>query len=118
MDPLYKVKKECGNNMGLYGIYGSHATESCPLNNKEFRRLVIDGGPHFKQLAENANVKVVGQYHSGLEHTFLWIVDAKDAHTVEKLMVQAEIHKFNALTIVPLTTFDSVIEKCKMIEST
>ena len=103
--------------MGLYGIYGSHTTEACPLNNKETRRLVIEGGPHFKQLAENANVKVVGQYHSGLEHTFLWIVDAKDGHTVEELMGQMGVHKFNALTIVPLTTFDGVIEKCKQIES-
>ena len=103
--------------MGLYGIYGSHTTESCPLNNKENRRYVIEGGPKFKQMAESANVKVIGQYHSGLEHTFLWIVDAKDAQTVEQLMVQAGVHKFNALTMVPLTTFDDVIEKCKQIES-
>ena len=103
--------------MGLYGIYGSHTTEACPLNNKETRRLVIEGSPHFKQLAENANVKVVGQYHSGLEHTFLWIVDAKDGHTVEELMGQMGVHKFNALTIVPLTTFDGVIEKSKQRES-
>jgi len=116
MDPLYMVKIGKENNLGLYGIYGSHTTESCPLNNQEIRRLVIEGGPHFKQLAENAGVKVIGQYHSGLEHTFLWIVDAKDAHTVEGLMVLAGAHKFNALTIVPLTTFDGVIEKCKKIE--
>ncbi len=103
--------------MGLYGIYGSHTTESCPLNNKENRRYVIEGGPKFKLLAESANVKVIGQYHSGLEHTFLWIVDAKDAQTVEQLMVQAGVHKFNALTMVPLTTFEGVIEKCKQIES-
>ena len=65
--------------------------KSCPLNHKANRKVVIEGGPQFKQLAEGANVKVIGQYHSGLEHTFLWIVDAKDAHTVETLMVQAGI---------------------------
>ena len=27
--------------MALYGIYGSHSPESCPLNNVETRRLVI-----------------------------------------------------------------------------
>jgi len=103
--------------MALYGIYGSHTTESCPLNNKANRKMVIEGGPHFKQMAEGANVKVIGQYHSGLEHTFLWIVDAKDAHSVETLMVQTGIHSFNALKIVPLNTFDGVIEKCKQIEN-
>ncbi len=51
--------------MALYGIYGSHTTESCPLNNKANRKIVIEGGPHFKQMAEGANVKVIGQYHSG-----------------------------------------------------
>jgi len=78
---------------------------------------VIEGGPQFKQVAEMANIKVIGQYHSGLEHTFLWIVDAKDAHSVETLMIQTEVYSFNALTIVPLNTFDGVIEKCKQIEN-
>jgi hypothetical protein len=32
-------------------------------------------------------------------------------------MIQAGIHSFNALTIVPLNTFDGVIEKCKQIEN-
>lgn len=103
--------------MGLYGIYGSHTTESCPLNNKETRKMVIEGGPQIKQIAESANVKIIGQYHSGLEHTFLWVVEAADAHTVESLMFQAGVHKFNAVTIVPLNTFDGVIEKCKQIEN-
>ena len=103
--------------MGLYGIYGSHTTESCPLNNQKFRKMVIEGGPQIKQLAEGAGVKIIGQYHSGLEHTFLWVVEAKDAHTVEALMFQAGVHSFNAVTIVPLNTFDGVIAKCKQIEN-
>ena len=103
--------------MGMYGIYGSHTTESCPLNNQQNRRAVIEGGPQIKQMAESAGVKIIAQYHSGLEHTFLWIVEAKDAQTVENVMFQAGVHKFNAVTIVPLTTFDGVIEKCKMIEN-
>ncbi len=102
--------------MALYGVYGSHTTESCPLNNQENRRAVIEGGPLFKQVAEAANVKVVSQYHSPLEHTFLWVLDAKDAQTIESLMIQAGIAKFNAVKIVPVLTFDDVIEKCKKIE--
>lgn len=102
--------------MGLYGVYGSHTTESCPLNNQTTRKLVIEGGPHIKEIAERDGVKIIGQFHSGLEHTFLWVLDAKDAQTVEKLMFLAGVHKFNALTIVPLTTFEGVIEKCKQIE--
>ena len=47
--------------------------------------MVIEGGPHFKQVAEGDNVKVIGQYHSGLEHTFLWIVDARDGKMVDEV---------------------------------
>jgi len=103
--------------MALYGVYGSHTTEACPLNNQQNRKSVIEDGPKFQQLAEAANVKVVAQYHSGLEHTFLWVLDAKDAQTIETLMVQAGASKFNSLTIVPLVTFDGVIERCKQIEN-
>ncbi|MEE9535582.1 MAG: hypothetical protein V3V58_03475 [Nitrosopumilaceae archaeon] len=101
--------------MGLYGVYGSHTTEACPLNNQQTRQMVIEGGPKFKDVAEQAGVKVVSQYHSGLEHTFLWVLDAKDGQTVETLMIQAGIAKFNALKIVPLLTFENVIEKCKQV---
>ncbi len=69
----------------------------------------------FKDVAQQAGVKVVSQFHSGLEHTFLWVLDAKDGKTVENLMIQTGIAKFNALKIVPLLTFDDVIEKCKKV---
>lgn len=102
--------------MALYGVYGSHTTEACPLNNPQNRKIVIEGGPKFQPMAEKANVKVVSQYHSGLEHTFLWVLDAKDAQTIEELMIQGGVSSFNALTIVPLVTFDGVMERCQQIE--
>ncbi len=102
--------------MATYGVYGSHTTEACPLNHKENRMAVIESGPLFKQAAESAGVKVLAQYHSGLEHTFLWVLDAKDAQTIETLMIQTGVTKFNALRIVPVFTFEHVIELCKKME--
>lgn len=101
--------------MGLYGIYGSHSPESCPLNEVEIRRLVIKmAGQLDKVLAKN-NVKMLQQYHSGLEHTFLWIVDAQDAHSVQNFMVESGWVKFNTLKIVPLTAYETLIEKCQSL---
>ena len=31
--------------MDLYGIYGSHTTEACPLFNKDNRKLLVDCRP-------------------------------------------------------------------------
>ena len=99
--------------MGLYGIYGSHSPESCPLNNVEIRRLVIIKAEQLDKVLTKNNVNMLQQYHSGLEHTFVWIVEAQDAHSVQNLMIESGWIKFNALKIVPLTEYKNVIEGCK-----
>ncbi|MDQ6866233.1 MAG: hypothetical protein M3044_20700 [Thermoproteota archaeon] len=99
--------------MGLYGIYGSHSPESCPLNNVEIRRLVIKMAEQLDKSLSRNNVKMLQQYHSGLEHTFIWIVGAQDAHSVQNLMFESGWMKFNALKIVPLVPYQNVIETCK-----
>ena len=57
----------------------------------------------------------MGTYHSPLEHTFLWVVDADDPHMVQQFCIDAGIAKFNAAKIVPLITFKDVVEWCKKI---
>jgi len=99
--------------MALYGVYGSHTVEACPLNNAENRKSIIDVAPHFKEATEAAGAKVIAQFHSGLEHTWLWVFEASDAQVVEELLIQGGAAKFNACTIVPLTSFDQLVEKLK-----
>ena len=65
--------------------------------------------------AQKYGVKILHQFHSGLEHTFLWVVDADNAHSIEALMA-ITAGRFNTIKIVPLITFQSVIERCKQIE--
>ena len=101
--------------MGLYGIYGSHTTEACPLNNAETRKLVLEHGPKIVEEASKQNIKIINQYHSGLEHTFLWVVEANDAHLVQSFFTTSYLSKINALKIVPLITYSDVIEKCKKL---
>ena len=36
-------------------------------------------------------IKVVAAYHSGLEHTFVWIVESEDAHAIQDLMVESKV---------------------------
>ena len=40
-------------------------------------------------------VEFVRQYHSGLEHTFLWILDAEDPHLIQQFAVDTGVAKFN-----------------------
>jgi hypothetical protein len=99
--------------MSLYGIYGNHSAESCPLYNIENRDLIIKMNEQMKEIANKNNVKILQQYHSALEHTFTWIVDAKGAHSVQNFMIDSSWAKFNAVKIVPLGSYEDLIEVCK-----
>jgi hypothetical protein len=78
---------------------------------------VIVYGRKFENKAHQYNVNIKEQYHSGLEHTFVWIAEADNAHSIEDLMIEAGVAKFNTLKIVSLRTLQHVIESCKKLES-
>ncbi|MCZ6817855.1 MAG: hypothetical protein O7F76_14305 [Planctomycetota bacterium] len=106
--------------MALYGIYGSHTTEACPWNNIETAKRLngLDDGALESVAKEHGIREIIGQYHSALEHTFLWVVDAEDPHQVQAFCVAAGVAAFNKLTIVPLITFrEGVIPGLKRIHS-
>jgi uncharacterized protein with GYD domain len=99
----------------LYGIYGEHTQQACPLYNKEVREYLLSRATDMEKNAQKYGVKVLHQFHSGLEHTFLWVMEADNAHSIEDLMARTA-GRFNTIRIVPLTTFQGVIERCKSIE--
>ena len=103
-------------NVGTYGIYGSHTAEACPLFNEENRKLLLQVASTFEKDANAKGIKVLSMYHSGLEHTFEWIVEAPGAHAVQDLMVETKVAKFNSTKIVPLRTTQDVVEYCQNIE--
>ena len=94
----------------VYGIYGTHTTEACPLFNEENRKLLLQVASTFEKDANAKGIKVISMYHSGLEHTFEWIGEAPGAHVIQDLMVETKVAKFNATKIVPLRTTQSVVE--------
>ncbi len=105
--------------MALFGVYGSHTTESCPVNNVNIARGIVQQTPAGREsLAKKYKInKIVGQYHSALEHTFLWIVDAEDPHLIQQFCIESKVASFNRLRIVPLITFSEVVEEVKKIHS-
>ena len=106
--------------MPLFGIYGKHTTEACPWNNIETAKILLklaesDVDSQAKEYKIN---KIVGQYHSALEHTFLWVVEAEDPHLIQEFCVATEVATINELKIVPLITFrEGVVPGMKKIHS-
>ena len=101
--------------MGLYGIYGTHTQEACPLYNAQSRKYLLTVAPTMAKDAQKANVTILNQFHSALEHTFLWVAEADNPHIIEELMAKTG-GRFNTLKIVPLITFQTLLERCKEVE--
>jgi hypothetical protein len=89
--------------MGLNGIYGSHTQEACPqyneesikhllrvapLCNEESRKHLLRVAPTMAKDAEKNNVKILNQFHSALERTFLWVAEAENPHIIEEIMAR------------------------------
>jgi hypothetical protein len=105
-------------NMALYGVYGSHTPETCPVSHRRnAEALVKFADTDLAAAAGEYKVnRVVGQYHSALEHTFLWVLDAEDPHLIQRFCIETGIASFNTLKIVPLITFsEGVVPLLKKI---
>ena len=102
--------------MALYGVFGSHTPEACPLNNPVNRKLVIEMSEKLAELAQENHVELKEQFHSALEHNFVWIVDAENGHTVQKFLIGLEWAKFNTMRIFPIGTFKMLVEELRKLE--
>ena len=110
------MKTKQNQTLDTYGIYGKHTTEACPMNNKENRQLLLNVASTFETAANAKGINVISMYHSGLEHTFEWIVEALNAHSIQELMVETKVTKFNATKIVPIWTTQDAAEFLRTLE--
>lgn len=102
----------------LWGIYGAHNRHDCPVNNVETAKFVIAASEmDLQPLMEKYGVTaVVDQYHSGLEHTFLWAVETKEPHNLEEFSIELGIARWNDLKFVPLRTFkEGVVDSVRVL---
>ena len=65
-------------------------------------------------IANKNKITILDQYHSALEHTFLWTVDAESA---QHFMIELQWSAFNALEIFPLGRYQNVVEACKKLDA-
>ncbi len=95
----------------LWGIYGAHNRHDCPVNNRETAKEVIAiSMADLNPLMEKYGItSIVDMYHSGLEHTFLWVVETSRPHDLEEFSIELGVARWNDLKFVPERTFADVI---------
>ncbi len=101
----------------LWGIYGAHDKHDCPVNNRQTAKEVIalslmDLGPLMEKYGVTA---IVDQYHSGLEHTFVWVVQTTAPHDLEEFSIELGVARWNDLTFVPERTFAMVVSDVRVL---
>ena len=98
----------------LFGVFAVHSPESCPLNNEQSKQIFLGFDKKIKANVEKHNIdRVVGFHMSVLEHEWIIILDAKNAHDIETMCIDAGISAFNTVKIVPLNNFDVVMKRIK-----
>ena len=101
----------------LWGIYGAHNRHDCPVNNRETAKEVITLSlTDLQPLMEKYGVTaIVDQYHSGLEHTFVWVVETTAPHDLEEFSIELGIARWNDLKFVPERTFEMVVSDVRAL---
>ena len=58
-------------------------------------------------------LKIIGFYMSVLEHEWIIILDAKNAHDIEQLCIAVDISSMSTVKIVPMNEFSKTVQKLK-----
>ncbi len=96
----------------LFGVFAVHSPESCPLNNPKSKRLFLSIHEKMKSSTKKHNIlKIHAFYMSVLEHEWIIILDAKNAHDIEKLCMDVGISATSTVKIVPINNYKDVIKR-------
>ncbi|KAF6246597.1 hypothetical protein C6990_08905 [Nitrosopumilus sp. b3] len=96
----------------LFGVFAIHSPESCPINNEDSKKIFIKLGEKLETESKKYdNVKVVEFYMSVLEHEWTIIIDAVNAHDIEKLCIDVGISSLSTVKIVPMNLYSDTLKK-------
>ncbi len=96
----------------LFGVFAIHAPESCPLNNRNSKKIFLSIQKKLKENIKKFHVtKIIGFYMSVLEHEWIIIIDAKSAHDIENLCITVGISSISTIKIVPINDFNIVSKR-------
>ncbi|HXU95507.1 MAG TPA: hypothetical protein VFP45_03625 [Candidatus Nitrosotalea sp.] len=98
----------------LFGIFATHDPQSCPLNNRSSKKIFLEIEKNMKKNLKKFNVKkIISFYMSVLEHQWIIIIDAKNAHDLENLCIAVGISSISTVKIVPMNDFQVVVKRIR-----
>jgi len=96
----------------LFGVFAIHSPESCPINNEDNKKIFMKLGEKLETESKKYdNVTVMEFYMSVLEHEWMIIIDAINAHDIEKLCMDVGISSLSTVKIVPMNLYSDTLKK-------
>ena len=81
------------------------------MNNEQSKKIFLDIKTKMNQVIAKYNIsQIVEFYMSVLEHKWVIIVDANNAHDVEKMCIDVGISSTSTVKIVPMTLYDTAVK--------
>ncbi|MHB8547226.1 MAG: hypothetical protein ACYDAJ_10710 [Nitrosotalea sp.] len=98
----------------LFGVFAIHSPDLCPMNNKNSKKIFMGIQGKIKATQKKFNViKVLGFYMSVLEHEWIIILDAENAHDIERMCIEVGISTTSTVKIVPISDMQKVMDTLK-----
>jgi len=98
----------------LFGVFAQHSPESCPLNNEKSKEIFINIKDKMDAKIKDFNVnQIIGFYMSVLEHEWIIIFDAVNAHDIEQLCIDVGISSISTVKIVPMSNYLDTLNRIK-----
>ena len=96
----------------LYGVFAFHTPDLCPLNNETSKKIFLDIQKKMDSNIDKFHIKkVVSFYMSVLEHEWIIIFDAENAHDIEQFCIEIGISAISTVKIVPINLFSETLKK-------
>ncbi|MGI0006635.1 MAG: hypothetical protein ACREAR_01415 [Nitrosotalea sp.] len=98
----------------LFGVFAIHSPDLCPMNNKNSKKIFMGMQGKIKATQQKFHIKkVLGFYMSVLEHEWIIILDAENAHDIEQMCIQVGISTTSTVKIVPINDMQKVLDALK-----
>ncbi len=99
-------------DQSLFGAFAKHIPESYPRNNVERKKIFLEIKEKLKKNKSKYGVnKIEFFYISLLEHEWIIIFEAVNAHVIESLCIDAGICSFNTIKTVTLKKYEDIQHK-------
>jgi hypothetical protein len=87
----------------------THGPETCAARDPELGELARVGFGKIDESAEKLGIKVQGSWVNAPGHTFFLLLEAPNAHAINRLMVEIQAFLWNTVAIHPIITSEEAM---------